>query len=113
MAWPQKATRKIVIDGVPYLWHFSGHCVLCSEAVITIGRDGDRFFLFVDPFPHGLEFRPAAIASAIRWALDNGWSSRAGPTRGMGFDDILEKNVWLPDGVRHLRERPADGNEGE
>lgn len=102
MAWPKKGTHKIVVDGTSFLWHYSGHCPSCSNAVITVGVEGDRFYLYVYPFPWNFEFRPAAIADAIRWAIANDWTSYAGPTRAMAFDDKLNCNVWLPDGARHL-----------
>ena len=102
MAWPKKGTHKIVVDGTRFLWHYSGCCPLCSNAVITVGNDGGRFVLFFDPFPWNFEFRPAAIADAIRWAVGEGWSFDGGPTRSMAFDDKLGHNVWLPDGARHL-----------
>ena len=102
MAWPKKGTHKIVVDGTLFHWHYSGHCPSCCNAVITVGIEGDRFYLYVDPFPWNFEFRPAAIADAIRWAIANDWTSCAGPTRAMAFDDKLNCNVWLPDGARHL-----------
>jgi hypothetical protein len=92
MAWPRKGTHKIVVDGTPLLWHYP----LCSNAVITVGTEGDRFYLYIDPFPWNFEFRPASIADAIRWAVANEWTSHGGPTRAMAFDDNLKRNVWLP-----------------
>jgi hypothetical protein len=99
MAWPRKRTRKLEIDGVQYLWHFSGHC---SDAAITIGRSSDRFHLSLDPLVHDQEIRPGAIVVAIRWALRNGWSSLSGPSRAMAFDTAKQAHVWLPEGSRHL-----------
>lgn len=102
MAWPKKKTRKIVVDGTPFLWHYSAGCLYCSDAVITVGKEDDRFYLFIDPYPHDFEFRPAKIADAIRWAIAEGWTSANGPTRGMAYDSTLGSNVWLPQGARHL-----------
>lgn len=102
MAWPKKGTRKIVVDGQDFLWHYSGHCSLCSDSVITVGREDNRFFLFIDPYPHDFIVSPASIAESIRWALKEGWTCQFGPTRAMAFDSTTQNNVWLPDGVRHL-----------
>jgi len=100
MAWPKKKTHKLVVDDMSFLWHYSGHCPACSNAVITVGKSGDRYFLYVDPMPWDFEFRPAYIAEAIRWALSQGWSSDSGPTRAMALDG--DCHVWLPEGFRHL-----------
>lgn len=102
MAWPKKGTRKITLDGTDYLWHYSGHCTLCSDDVITVGIAGKPCVLFIDPFPWHFAFTPSAVADALRWALNNGWSPRKGPTRAMSFDDNLKTYVWLPEGKRHL-----------
>jgi hypothetical protein len=103
MAWPKKGTRKLVIDGVKYLWHYDGHCPLCSSQVFTIGREGERFVLFIDPYPWGFELRPASVVKAVRWALSQGWTSKSGPTRAMAWNDQKQEFEWLPEGERHLR----------
>ena len=102
MAWPKKGTRKLVVDGKNYLWHYSGHCPLCSSDVFTIGRAGDRFVLYIDPFPWEFEMRPKSIVTAIKWALNKGWTSEFGPTRAMSSDGSDHKFKWLLDGQRHL-----------
>lgn len=102
MAWPKKGTRKLVVGGVPYLWHYSGHCPLCSEAVYTVGQSRQPHVLYIDPLPHDFELTPKAVASAVEWAVGQGWSSAGGPTRAMAFDSQLQDFVWLPDGSRHL-----------
>ncbi len=102
MAWPKKGTRKISVDGVNYLWHYSAHCPWCSDDVFTIGIAGQPYVLFIDPFPWSFEIKPSSIASAIRWASNNGWTPDKGMTRAMSLDDKIEKFVWLSDGQRHL-----------
>lgn len=102
MAWPKKGTRKITVDGVNYLWHYSAHCPLCSDDVFTVGIAGSPYVLFIDPFPWNFELKPSSIASAIRWATENGWTPAQGPTRGMSYDDRSKEFIWLPDGERHL-----------
>jgi hypothetical protein len=101
MAWPKKGTRKIVIDGITYLWHYSGHCPLCSDAVFTVGIAGKPYVLYIDPFPWNFELTPSSIASAINWAIDHGWSPEKGSTRGMALDDESKEFIWLPEGQRH------------
>ena len=101
MAWPRKGTRKLAINDVQYLWHYNGHCPLCSAALFTIGRAENRFVLYIDPRPWGFELRPASVVSAVKWALDQGWSPEAGPTRSMTWNDDTEEFEWLPHGDRH------------
>lgn len=102
MTWPKKHTRKLVVGGVSYLWHYSGHYPMCSEAVYTIGQPGQPFVLYVDPLPHDFELSPMTVASAVKWAVGEGWSSAGGPTRAMAFDSQIQDFVWLPEGSRHL-----------
>lgn len=102
MAWPKKNTRPLIVDGTRFLWHHSGGALYTTDGIITVGIEGDRYFLHIDPFPHDFEIRPATVADCIRWALARGWSTCDGPTRGMAFDAKTGFNVWLPDGVRYL-----------
>ena len=102
MAWPKKGTRKLVVDGNDYLWHYNGHCPLCSSDVFTIGQAGDKFVLYIDPFPWEFELRPASVVTAIQWALNKGWTSEFGPTRAMAWNDSSHKFQWLLDGERHF-----------
>ena len=101
MAWPKKGTRKITVDGITYLWHYSDHCPMCSNDVLTVGIAGRPYVLYIDPFPWNFEIKPSAIAEAIQWAINEGWSPEAGPTRAMsmGSTGIF---IWLPEGARHL-----------
>lgn len=101
MAWPKKGTRKITVDGVNYLWHYAAHCPLCSDDVFTIGIAGKPHVLFVDPFPWSFELKPSSIASAIRWAINNGWTPLKGPTRAMSLDESSQEFVWLSGEKRH------------
>ncbi len=102
MAWPKKGTRKITVNGIEYLWHFSAGCPCCSDAVFTVGIEGKAYVLFIDPFPHNFEIKPSSIADALGWAVKNGWTPENGPTRGMALDDKTGSFVWLADGQRHL-----------
>ncbi len=103
MAWPRKGTRKLVVDGVSYLWHTTGHCPICSAAhCYTIGQPSQPFVLYIDPLPHDFALTPKSVATAIQWAVHRGWSTEDGPTRAMAFDAEQQDFVWLPDGARHL-----------
>ncbi|MEO1333807.1 MAG: hypothetical protein AAFV32_09845 [Myxococcota bacterium] len=94
MAWPKKGTRKVTVDGIDYLWHFSGHCLLCSEKVITIGREGAPFVLFLDPYAWHFEFRPRSVVEAVKWATSKGWSVVDGPTRSLSVGED-GRFLWL------------------
>lgn len=111
MAWPKKGTRKLVVDGEDFLWHYSGHCPLCSDDVFTVGKPGAPHVLYIDPFPWNFEIRPRSIASAIRWAKNDGWSAEQGPTRAMGMNDATEQFDWLADGQRHRQCTPVTDSE--
>lgn len=102
MAWPKKGTRELTINAKKYLWHYSGHCPLCSSDVFTIGQSGKPFVLYIDPFPWGFELRPSSVVNAVKWAIDKGWSPDSGPTRALAWNDGTKKFEWLPDGERHL-----------
>lgn len=102
MAWPRKGTRELTVDAVVYRCHYSAHCPLCSDDVLTIGKSGAPYVLYIDPFPWHFDFRPATIVEAVRWARDQGWTAEHGPTRAMSLDDRTRQFVWLPAGKRHL-----------
>ena len=102
MTWPQRGTRKIVVDSEEHLWHYDACCTLCSKDVITAGKPNARYFLFIDPLTWGFEFRPRSVAEAIRWARKSGWSAESGPTRAMALNDATHEFEWLEPGQRHL-----------
>jgi len=102
VAWPKRGTRKIVVDGEDFVWHYDAHCMACSDDVFTAGKPGAPYVLFLDPFPWGFEFRPRNVAEAIRWARAAGWSAEKGPTRALALNEATSSFEWLPDGQRHL-----------
>jgi len=106
MAWPKRGTRRLVVDGEEFLWHYAGHCLWCSDDVFTVGREGAPYVLFIDPYAWHFEFRPAQVVEAIRWALKEGWTSEKGPTRAMALNDASRAYEWLPDGKRHRACKP-------
>ncbi len=101
MAWPKRGTRKIVVDGESFAWHYDACCPWCSDKVMTAGKEGERYFLHIDPYPHAMEMGPKPVAEAIRWAKAAGWTAEGGPTRAVAMDEA-EKFEWLAEGQRHL-----------
>ena len=104
MAWPRKNTRTIQIDGESFLWHISGNQLDSKETVITVGKDGFKFLLFIDPYPWDFEITPSSISKAVRWALDQGWTPKTGPNKNMSYSKNRNTYVWLPKGIRYLHE---------
>ncbi len=104
MAWPKKDTRKIVVNGMDFLWHLSGNALDNKETVITAGTREGKYFLFIDPYPWDFEIKPVNIAAAVQWALNEGWTPGAGPNRHMAFSAITQSFVWLPEGKKFLHE---------
>lgn len=94
MAWPKRKTRKIVIDEEEWLWHFSGHCNQCSEAVVRVGKANGRYFLALDTSTSDFSFAPSHIASSIRWAVAQGWTAEKGPNRSLTA--LASAFKWLP-----------------
>lgn len=80
MTWPRKGTRTIVVDGASFLWHVNDGRVGWGDAPITVGRDGAKYVLHLDTFSWDGTPKPSIVASAIRWALDEGWTPETGPT---------------------------------
>jgi len=103
MAWPKRGTRTIVVDDEAFLWHYDACCPWCSDDVFTVGKAGEPFVLFIDPFPWAAPMSPKYVAKAIRWARAKGWSTLKGPTRSMSLDSRSETFFWLEDGERHSK----------
>ena len=104
MNWPKRYTRKITVEGQKLLWHLSGNQIDCKETVITVGSEGQKYFLFIDPYPWDFKISPSSISKAVSWAFDQGWTPDSGPTRNMGYSTDDNKFVWLPDGVKYIHE---------
>jgi hypothetical protein len=100
MAWPKRKTRRIVVDGEELLWHGVERCACCMQ-VLTVGKPGAPYVLFIDPFVWSMEIRPGSVANAVRWARAAGWSPEHGPTRAMALDEVTQGFRWLADGQRH------------
>jgi len=111
MAWPKKGTRKLVVDGVSFRWHYAPHCLLCGTDFITVGVESKGYYLYVDPYRWGFEFRPQDVTDAIRWAMSHGWSPSLGPTRTLAWDDRRQQHEWLADGARHGKDAHRQAND--
>jgi len=109
MAWPKRGTRRIVVDGEEFAWHYDVHCVFCSDDVMTAGKQGAPYFLFIDPYSWSVEVRPRSVAAAIRWARATGWTAERGPTKAMAFDDKSQDFRWLAENQRHIACVKDDG----
>ncbi len=103
MAWPKRGTRKLIIDGVDWLYHYDAHCMFCSADSVTVGRLGHTHYLYLDTFSQHFDHAPRHIVSSIRWATLNGWSPATGPDRALtATEDGFQ---WLPQGHRHLADK--------
>ncbi|HEY5959147.1 MAG TPA: hypothetical protein VIV60_21465, partial [Polyangiaceae bacterium] len=71
------------------------------DDVMTAGKEGKPFVLFIDPYPYALALGPKGVAEAIRWARRAGWSAESGPSRAVSMSNT-EQFEWLPEGGRHL-----------
>ena len=103
MAWPKRGTRKIVVEGEEFLWHYDACCPWCSDDVLTAGKAGQGHVLFIDPFPHSAEIGPKYVAQSIKWALSQGWSAENGPTQALSINIETEEFFWLKEGERHAK----------
>jgi len=109
MAWPKRNTRKFTVDGCVYLWHTSREVPF--PWLFTIGQAGQPYVLYIDPIPHDFELKPKSVEVAIRWAVTQGWSPQAGPTRAVSFDGESQSFRWLPRGVRNAVELMEQSHE--
>ena len=103
MSFPKKYTRKIVVEGITYLWHMSQNSLEGRATHITIAQEtAPNQFLHVDPFAavfEGVEIRPRTIRRIILWALKNGWQpTRKRPPIFVGY--CSDGFFVLPDGIR-------------
>ena len=104
MTWPKKNTRTITADGQQFLWHLSGNRLDGKETVITVGKNGQKYLLFIDPYPWDFDITPSNISKAVSWALGQGWAPASGPTKNMAYSKRRKTFVWLPKGIRYIHE---------
>ena len=92
MAWPKKNTRRVVIDGEVYQWHWDPNKALYSWIVIG-KQSADGQLLFLDPY--WLSTTPGQICQAISFALASGWEphQKKKPLR-LG-SHLLDTETWM------------------
>ena len=94
MGFPKKRTRKLIVNGQTYLWHYSDHCPDCGSSPITIGQEDARYYLFIAPYTRDFTFSPKTISKAIMWALSNGWTASNGPSQKLCFNPAKDDFEW-------------------
>ena len=104
MAWTQKDTRRIIVAGQKFLWHLPGNRLDGKDVMLTVGKDKDRYFLFIDPYAWDFELTPKNITEAFKWALQQGWTTEKGPSRYMAWSSADSGFVWLPKGISFIHE---------
>jgi hypothetical protein len=69
-----KSRRIIEVDDRSYVWVLEGNEIYSSERWIIVTLLGTSYSrLYIDPYDHDFEIRPANIALAIRAARKMGW----------------------------------------
>ncbi len=69
-----KSKRKIDVDGRSYLWVLEGNEAFSPDRWIIVTLSGTSCSrLYLEPYDHDLEIRPASIAGAIKSARTMGW----------------------------------------
>ena len=101
MTWPKRGTRKIVVDGVEYLWHFDAHCLWCSNGLFTVGQPGKPCVLYINAAVFGEEIRLKNVALSIKWAVSEGWSPEQTPSRSMSRNYETEEFYWVSSDLKH------------
>jgi hypothetical protein len=96
VAWPKRGTRKLVVNGSEFLWHYDACCIWCSDDVVTVGRAGAPYVLFIDPYlrasrglgarPHKRFFAPSATAGRPRIVRRAAWRTALMATGGCPTD---------------------------
>jgi hypothetical protein len=101
MAFPRKDTRRISVDGIPYVWHLDRdwdvhtRWIVIRRQVYGVGQ-----LLMVNPYHHDLLPTRGTVGGANRFALKSGWrpERKAAPLRltfagrERGFQLALEPN---------------------
>ena len=91
MAWPKKNTRKVVVDGDVYQWHWHPDKVLYSWIVIG-KQSADGQLLFLDPY--WLSATPGQICQAISFALASGWEPQYKSKPFRIGSKLIDANTW-------------------
>ncbi len=89
-----KPKRKIEVDGKSYVWVLEGNEVLSSNRWIIVTLLGASYSrLYIAPYDHALEIKPANIALAIKAARKMGWEpeSNSGEIRVKYLEGTFEQ----------------------
>jgi hypothetical protein len=84
-----KTKRIIDVGGHRYIWVLDGNEVYSEGRFIRVTREGAASSrLYINPYHHDLEIRPATIRAAINAAREMGWKpeENSGDFR-LKFDD--------------------------
>jgi hypothetical protein len=69
-----KPKRKIEVDDQSYIWVLEGNEVFSSDRWIIVTLLGTSYSrLYIEPYDHDLEIKPANIVLAIKSARKMGW----------------------------------------
>lgn len=69
-----KPKRKIEVDDQSYIWVLEGNEVFSSDRWIIVTLSGASYSrLYIEPYDHDLEIKPANIVLAIKSARKMGW----------------------------------------
>jgi len=125
MAFPRKDTRRISVDGIPYVWHLNKDWdVRTRWIVIRRQISGAGQLLMVDPYHHDLLPTRGAVGGAIRFALKSGWrpERKAAPLRltfagrEQGFqlapepNETVQRTGTIGSAHERIRTPPAAGS---
>jgi len=74
MAFPRKNTRRLTVEGIPYVWHLNDDWDRRTRWIV-VRREvcGAGQLLMVDPYYHDLLPSRGTVSNAVRFALSHGW----------------------------------------
>ena len=74
MAFPRKNTRRLSVDGIPYVWHLNKDWDIRTRWIVVRRQvHGSGQLLMVNPYHHDLLPTRETVSKAIRFALGHGW----------------------------------------
>src|SRR5438128_348413 len=107
MTLTKKNTRRITIAGEEYLWHLNRRFENRSSWIVIQHSCYSDQLLCLNPYSHDLLIGPGAVAEAIRFALNNGWTpqTKAAP---MYLDYERENFIIVKGDPAKYRKKPPD-----
>jgi len=100
MAFPKKHSRRIVVDGVTYLWRLKqGYAWRDGQHIAICPATDAGQLLLVEYYAFQGMIGPGMVRQAIDFALANGWTPtrRARRPLYVGFDGA--NSIVLPEGA--------------